>query len=138
MHGLVAAHRREVDAHRHLENEEAENRRLVVKKKIPFIVDRRSTGPSPVCKRKISTQGPLVRSHEERKWLFEKPTQSLISPSLVYEGNPAHTLGNTKKFPLIADQNEHAIRIYTCDGGLAPRKAGAVLARRCRLRRPFH
>ena len=26
---------------------------------------------------------PLVRSHEERRWLFEEPAQSRISPSLL-------------------------------------------------------
>ena len=26
-----------------------------------------------------------LRSHEERRWLFEKSTQSCISPSIVYE-----------------------------------------------------
>ena len=34
----------------------------------------------------------LVRSHEERRWLFEEPTQSRVSPSILY-----HTKRKTPK-----------------------------------------
>ena len=31
----------------------------------------------------VGSKGPLVRSDEERRWLFEEPTQSRISPSML-------------------------------------------------------
>ena len=59
----------------------------------------------------------LVRSHEERRWLFEEPTQSRISPSILY-----HTKNKSKS------ETPHPQQVLGPDGNETRKFRGARTA----------